>query len=73
MDGELKCKMVVGCHGCIMTKVSEDMRVFRQALVQFLIEPQTHIADLKIMAMSLKAGIDEWYEPHTIDYKPKEE
>jgi hypothetical protein len=66
----MDCKRVVGCHECVRYIVAEEMRTFRQAIVQFLIEPQTHIAELKIMAMSLKAGIDEWYEPHTTDYKP---
>ena len=71
MSDELKCKRVVGCHDCVLSKVSEDVRVFRQAIVQFLIEPQTHIGELKEMAMSLKAAIDEWYEPHTPDYAPE--
>jgi hypothetical protein len=47
------------------------MRVFRQALIQFLVEPATHVAELKVMAMSLKSSIDEWYEPHTPDYAPE--
>lgn len=64
------CKRIVGCHECTRHLVSEDMRVFRQAIVQFLVEPSTHLSELKEMAMSLKATIDEWYEPHTSDYKP---
>jgi hypothetical protein len=66
--GDLKCRKEIGCHECVILKAKEDMREFRQALVQFLIEPSTHIADLKVMAMSLKAAIDEWYEPHTEEY-----
>ncbi len=66
----LKCRKEIGCHDCVVAKTSEDMRVFRQALVQFLCVPQTHISELKVMAMSLKARIDEYYEPHTEGYQP---
>jgi hypothetical protein len=49
------------------------MRMFRQAITQFLVEPQTHISELRGMAYSLKSKIDEWYEPHTDSFKPEEE
>ena len=71
MEGDPKCRREIGCHSCVVARVSEDMRVFRQALIQFLVEPATHVAELKVMAMSLKSSIDEWYEPHTPDYAPE--
>ena len=72
-DPDLKCRAEIGCHNCVILKVKEDMREFRQAIVQFLVEPSTHIADLKVMALSLKAAIDEWYEPHTDGYESNQE
>jgi hypothetical protein len=64
-----KCQREIRCHNCNVAKAAEDMRVFRQAIVQFLTTPETHIPYLKEMALSMKSVIDEWYEPHTDGYK----
>jgi hypothetical protein len=68
-----KCQKMVGCRNCNVAKAAEDMRIFRQAIVQFLITPETYIPNLKEMALSMKNVIDEWYEPHTNEYKNKGE
>lgn len=65
-----KCGRNIGCHDCLLVK--EDLRIFRQAIVQFLIEPSTRIAELKMMALSLKGKIDRWYEPHTENYSEED-
>jgi hypothetical protein len=70
---ELKCQYHIGCHSCPLEKLKEEMRMFRQAITQFLVEPQTHISELRGMGYSLKSKIDEWYEPHTDSFKPEEE
>lgn len=44
--------------------------MFRQAIVNFLVEPTGHLAEAKEQALSLKNKIDEWYEPHSPGYQP---
>lgn len=67
---EPKCQYHIGCHNCPIEKLKEDMRMFRQAIVNFLVEPTGHLAEAKEQALSLKNQIDEWYEPHSSDYQP---
>ena len=65
---EPKCQYHIGCHNCPVEKLKEDFRAFRMALKQFLSAGDKKMAIQE--GHSLVNKIDEWYEPHTSDYKP---
>lgn len=58
----MRCRREIGCHNCIIEQLEEDMRLFRAAIVQFLIEPSGHLENLKQQALSMKVQIDGYYE-----------
>lgn len=64
MTSKTRCTRI-GCHSCQLEKLREDIWAFRQALLQFIIEPAVHVRETKEKALSLKSTIDLWYEPHT--------
>lgn len=63
MEGDLKCRREIGCHACPLAFLQEDLRMFRHALVQFMVEPPVNGKRLQDMARSMKTKIDTWIEP----------
>lgn len=57
------CQRKIGCHSCLIEQLEEDMRLFRAAVVQFVIEGDRE--KMRLEGHTILKRIDEFYEPKT--------